>query len=303
MKNLDICAVIVTYNRLDKLKKALAAYDKLTRQPSSILLVDNGSTDGTKEYLRDWQQKKCLYEKHVISLDRNTGGSGGFYEGIRQGCETGCRWIWVADDDAYPYPDSFEQLEKYLTADYAAICAGIHSPDGIDTWHRRRIRSGLLFIKEERIGEAEYKDVFELDLFSYVGTLLSVEAVKKAGLPEKDFFINYDDTEHSIRMAKEGKIICVPSAVVYHDSPGVTSDTLNWKKYYAVRNKLYSYKKHFRRRYGFLLQCYYFTKAIVMMMKRHNVQEFRIVRKAIKDGNKGILGVDKKYCPGWKSVV
>ncbi len=303
MKKLSICVVLVTYNRLDKLKKALEAYDKLTKQPRKMIIVDNGSTDGTRKYLNIWQQNTSFFEKQVITLNRNTGGSGGFYEGIRQGCLTDCKWLWVADDDAYPSSDAFEKVEKYLEGDYAAICTQIQSQDGIDTWHRRRIRKGLLFIKEERIDEKEYSEVFELDLFSYVGTLLSVKAVKKAGLPEKEFFINYDDTEHSIRMVKEGKIICVPAAVVYHDSPGVTSDVLSWKKYYAVRNKLYTYKKHFGWKYGFLLRCYYLTKAILMTIKRHSIQEYLIVRKAIKDGNKGILGVDEKYCPGWKTVV
>lgn len=303
MKMLDVCVVVVTYNRLEKLKKALNAYENLTAKPSYFIIVNNGSMDGTDAYLRQWQETEGPYKKLVVSLEKNTGGSGGFYEGIKKGCSLGCSWIWVADDDAYPEENSFEILSDYMQEDCAAVCTRIESVDGTDTWHRRRLKKGLFLMKEEKVETNQYASVFEIDLFSYVGTLLSVKAVEKAGLPEKEFFINYDDTEHSIRMAQEGKIICVPAAVVYHDSPGVTSDVLSWKKYYAVRNKLYSYKKHFGWRYECPLRCYYSVKAIIKSVKNHNADEYRIVRKAIKDGEKGRLGVDEIYCPGWKSVL
>lgn len=46
---------IVTYNRLEKLKHALACYDKQTVMPDAIVVVDNHSTDGTDVYLNEWQ--------------------------------------------------------------------------------------------------------------------------------------------------------------------------------------------------------------------------------------------------------
>lgn len=56
MKN--ICVLIVTYNRLNKLKKSLEAYDKQIVLPKRIVVVDNCSNDGTKEYLVEWEQQK-----------------------------------------------------------------------------------------------------------------------------------------------------------------------------------------------------------------------------------------------------
>ncbi len=54
----DIGAVIVTFNRLEKLKKALASYEKQTLLPEYIIVVDNASNDGTKEYLEEWKKEK-----------------------------------------------------------------------------------------------------------------------------------------------------------------------------------------------------------------------------------------------------
>lgn len=300
MDEIKICAVIVTYNRLEKLKKALDAYDALSRKPEMMIIVDNGSTDETKGFLDNWCETGSTYRKKVVTLESNTGGSGGFYEGIKRACEYEYNWIWVADDDAYPQKDCFEILIDYMTPDMAAVCARVDNDGGIDTWHRRRLKKGHFVIKEERIKEEEYRQAFALDLFSYVGTMLSKSVLNEVGLPEKDFFINYDDTEHSIRMAKHGKIICVPSASVYHDSPGVTADVLSWKKFYAVRNKVYSYKKHFGRRYACIISLFYRGKAFIKMMKTKDVREYYLVCAALTDGNRGKLGVDEIYRPGWK---
>ena len=50
MHNDKIGCVIVTFNRLEKLKKALAAYDKQEVKPKYIVVVDNASTDGTNVF-------------------------------------------------------------------------------------------------------------------------------------------------------------------------------------------------------------------------------------------------------------
>ena len=46
-----ICALIVTYNRLDKLKKCLENYDKQKRKPNKIIVVDNNSNLERKNFL------------------------------------------------------------------------------------------------------------------------------------------------------------------------------------------------------------------------------------------------------------
>ena len=47
-----ICALIVTYNRLDKLKICLESYDKQKRKPDKIIVVDNNSNIETKYFLK-----------------------------------------------------------------------------------------------------------------------------------------------------------------------------------------------------------------------------------------------------------
>ena len=52
--NFNVCVVIVTYNRLNKLKKTLDYYDKQQLSPSHIVVVNNASTDSTSQFLQEW---------------------------------------------------------------------------------------------------------------------------------------------------------------------------------------------------------------------------------------------------------
>ena len=96
-----IGVVIVTYNRIEKLKKALNSYESQNRKPAYILVVDNGSTDGTANYIEDWMERQEEIQHKGIILKENLGGSGGYYKGLQFAKDLDAEWIWVADDDAY----------------------------------------------------------------------------------------------------------------------------------------------------------------------------------------------------------
>lgn len=295
-----IGVVIVTYNRLDKLKTALQSYETQTFLPSYILVVDNNSTDGTRDYLQKWKLSPTRIEHKIISLPVNSGGSGGFHTGISAAKAMETDWIWVADDDAYPDKFCFHYLNTFIqnhdVKNISALCASVWTDNTIDTWHRRRFRKRLgLILDEQRIAQKEYaQNSFHLDLFSYVGVLLKTETLKNAGLPEKDFFIAYDDSEHSIRMRKQGKIVCIPQAIVNHDTTDNNDSKITWKKYYALRNKAYSYRKHFGRFQAAAQQCYFLLK------NRRNRTLYQMTVKAFADARHGHLGLDEIYRPGWR---
>ena len=54
-EDFKIAAVVVTYNRLNKLKKALLSYENQLHKPDYMIIVDNASNDGTPEWLNEWQ--------------------------------------------------------------------------------------------------------------------------------------------------------------------------------------------------------------------------------------------------------
>ena len=306
---MKIGVVLVTYNRLDKLKIALEKYEKQTELPKYILVVNNNSSDGTKEFLNTWKENDSLIDKYVIHLKENIGGSGGFYTGLEKAIQLDTNWIWVSDDDAFPYEDAIENATNFLIKnkekDISAICGKVINLNHVDIKHRRRIKKSALKVKQEYVKEKEYeKEYFHVDTFSYVGTIINKEKLNKVGLTKKDYFIFYDDTEHSYRLSKEGKIICVPSIIVQHDETRSQKPICEWKDYYSIRNKLNFYKVSFEKKY-YIYEYYNvliknYIKKIIKKILRKNAKYNEVAIIAAKDSKKETLGLHSIYKPGWK---
>jgi len=79
MQNNRVCAIVPTYNRKELLTNCLKAMLSGTVVPETIIVVDNASTDGTKEHIeslfaKEIEQGKIIY----ISLKENMGCAGGY---------------------------------------------------------------------------------------------------------------------------------------------------------------------------------------------------------------------------------
>ena len=101
-----VAVIIVTYNRLEKLKMNLQCILQQTVRPYIIYVIDNASTDGTDLYMQNYKISDPLLK--YIRMNENQGGAGGFYVGIRQAYEDGVDYIWGMDDDAFLEKDALE---------------------------------------------------------------------------------------------------------------------------------------------------------------------------------------------------
>lgn len=64
-----VAVVLVTFNRLDKLKIALDCYEKQNIELAELIVVDNHSTDGTVQFLKDWEKRIGRFRRNVLYLD------------------------------------------------------------------------------------------------------------------------------------------------------------------------------------------------------------------------------------------
>lgn len=292
---MEISVVIVTYNRLEKLKKCLAAYEQQTFLPVSVHVVDNCSTDGTGDFLEAWAADPAPFRKSVCRNSMNLGGAGGFALGMRQALGLGADWVWISDDDAYPQPDCLQALEAYYTslpiqeqAGIAGLCARVDGPDGTSCLHRRRLSRSLLQIREIPLTDADYcNHANDIDFFSFVGTALRSSVITAAGYPNADYFIHFDDSEYSLRCRQHGILRCVSNAVIFHDSPENTIPPKSWKHYYAFRNKLYTYRQYFGKWHCFVE----YAKHLYMIFRYYNnLQTWKQFLAASRDARRGRLG-------------
>ena len=293
---MKLAVVIVTYNRLEKLKKALDAYDKQTRTVDKIIVVDNASKEDTKEYLKKWQSIDTKSTKTVVSLDSNLGGSGGFYYGMKKAKELGFDYLFIADDDAYPEESAFEKIENAIKKYHVeALCTRVTGQKGIDLAHRRK----HLKFKEIAYDISNYeKEYFECELFSFVGAILSNKVVDSCGLPNKEYFIQNDDTEYSYRVNENFKILCIPSINVFHDCDDINNKH-SWKNYYGARNKLDMAKRHYTK-IQYLYEKWHLKLRIMKNFFTDKIT-YRLYKTAYKDFKHNKFGISEIYKPGTKA--
>lgn len=299
----DVCAVVVTFNRLSKLKKALASYSVQTLPPKYLVVVDNASSDGTNEFLQNWKKQDAVFKKIVITTEENLGGSGGFYFGQKKALDLDANWIMLADDDAYLDPEYLQGMQNYIKTHDAEltsiVCGKVLEQGKCVNIHRTYLKCKWNRNFQAFIPSTFYnQESFEPDFVSYVGVLINKQKLKTAGLVNKNYFIWYDDTEHSYRLSKLGKIVCLPAFSIVHDIMD-DNQNLSWKNYYGYRNNIDFFKKHFPLQCPIVVLILFF-KTLLSPLHGKSFVEMKLRFIAIKNGLIGKLGKHSYYKPGWK---
>lgn len=242
MKN-ELAVVVVTYNRLEWLKKNLDSLKNQTKKINKIFIIDNNSTDGTVEFLKrlkiDSIDIECVY------LQKNIGGAGGFYTGLKIANEQNYEWISLMDDDCILdencynvlFDRDLEKKDAYIPMRYS-----FENPNEI--------------IGEKKLKKLENQDEFIVENAPFNAFTISSELVKKIGLPEKEYFIYGDDDEYCYRIRKNnGKIKIIKNTKLYHpnkiENPKkilflkyTPADFSNLRNYYCVRNTILNNQKY-----------------------------------------------------------
>jgi rhamnopyranosyl-N-acetylglucosaminyl-diphospho-decaprenol beta-1,3/1,4-galactofuranosyltransferase len=261
-----VAAVVVTYNRLADLKKCLDTLREQTRPLDTIFVINNGSNDGTEEWLATQSDLR-------VTTQANLGGAGGFATGIDTAYKAGYTWLWCMDDDCLAAPDALANLLKSPNLGPCiknSMSVSVNSRDEL-----------AFFVDRPNQAYRKVSDMTGLDLIYGVasffnGTLVHSEVVKAIGIPDKELFIWGDEVEYMTRAQKMGfPVVTVPSSVFYHpasfDRDGIPWPAA-WKQYYAVRNQRRVLQNQFGNTLGRVLFASWATKATLQqaMSKRQN---------------------------------
>lgn len=214
----NILVGIVTLNRLGKLARTVAECRSLGFE--RFVVVDNGSSDGTRDFLSEQTDITSLFSEH------NDGGSGGFNRIKRYFYEnTTSSYLLLMDDDAYP-TFSRNHLAAFLAersaCNYLAYACKVIYPTGSLCEMNRPGKNILAdypllhFGKDYHIDDASPEGI--VDFASFVGLLLTREAIRRVGVVSTQFFIYSDDTYYTLSISKgDGKILYCPQLTFIHD--------------------------------------------------------------------------------------
>ncbi|WP_291730887.1 glycosyltransferase [Leisingera sp. F5] len=304
-----LVAVVVTHNRLDKLKATVARLlDSPGHELAALVVADNASTDGTSEWLAAQEDPRL----DICTSTENRGGAGGFEMGMRRAMEQhAADWLVVMDDDACPAPGALAAFHARPRPLDTALAAAVYFPDGqICEMNRPSVNpfwNPSVFLRtllKARNGYHIPYTAYEapapmpIDLTSFVGLFLPRRMVEAAGYPDPGLFLYGDDVIYTLGLRRRGETILFDPALRFeHDCSTFQNDRHRvfrplWKVYYAYRNGLMMY----RRAAGLL----FWPLLLVVLLKwrltarRYGTGQraayLRLLRHAAWDGVRGRTG-------------
>lgn len=238
MDEAKIAAIVVSFNRRILLQECVEGLLHQTRPVDAIYIIDNGSNDGSREYLASIEAE---YD-HVTAVfsATNLGGAGGFSTGLSTAFEKGFDWYWLMDDDAEPTRDALENLmssEDAARKDVLAMCGAVC---GIDTrtqfWHQGTFDERMYPIAAT--SEDHATSSFRIDYMSFVGACIRHNAIRQVGFPLKEYFVWNDDVEYTARLSRIGEVRCVTASRMLHkdsETRDLPPGSLSFREWYESR--------------------------------------------------------------------
>lgn len=288
-----IAGIVVTYNRKELLIKNIESSLNQTRKLDMLYVIDNASTDGTFEFLRDNNLLDSPNLKFV-QLEKNIGGAGGFYEGLKLAYDHGFDYFWLMDDDGCPRENCLNELLQGMNLKFDITGPLIESDiDGLA--HSEYSNSKC---KTENLEEIK-KEYLAYPVHPFNGTLISRKVVDSIGLPIKDLFIWGDEQEYRLRWLKNGfKEASITTALYYHPR-----NKLQFNKFFIFKTpKISENRKYlFFRNQTFIFKKYrnwaYFSASLIWMILNiifFEKNKFQAI-DGIKDGLRGDLSDHKMF--------
>ena len=247
-----VSVVITTLNRQDKLLACLNSFYKSTYPLCEVIVVDNGSTDGTQDAVM-----KNFPEARLVRLGANRGIAGGRNVGLK---EARGEYVFFLDSDTVMDPDCVKEAMAVMESsdDIGIVGPKIYYYDAPNMLYFAGAGINLITSQVTQRGSGEedkgqYDNITET---SHVptGFMVRKDVADPIDGHDEIFFMSYADTDFAFRVRKNGfKVLYTPRAKLWHQV--------------AFKN----HQKTLRDTMGFTLplRSYYFARNRVIFMKRH----------------------------------
>jgi len=255
-----VSVVVLSWNTLEDTKNCIESIRLLKYENKEIIVVDNGSNDGSKDYLKI--QKDIKY----IDLPQNTGFTGGQIEAfnVAKG-----KYVALINSDAVVANDWLSKLIDVLEKDEKIGAVGGKSY----TWrnNEKPYNTNNQFYSYQVIdvkrGYARTlmagSENTIVDSISGAGVIIRRVAINKVGYFDNKFFAYYEETDLFARMQRAGyKIVYVPSAHIWHKIAASSSDSSYFYYYQMHRNRFLFAMKNFDTSYEIKFLWFYFVDGL-----------------------------------------
>ncbi len=248
---MDISLVILTCNQRELTLRCLHSVSELLgKEGREIILVDNGSTDGTTEAV-----ETLFPAVRIIRLDKNYGVAGGRNRGLKAAHG---RHLMILDNDTVASPSTIEALSEYLdrNPDVGLVAPRLTSPSGdVQSSFRpypgifSKLRNILAGKRRSSISRAVPTEAIEPFYVIGAAQMFTAELYQQSGGLDENIFYGPEDADFCMAVRAAGKkVVYLPSLSIIHDWQRATTASLLSKGARThTRALLYFYRKH--RRY------------------------------------------------------
>lgn len=245
----------------------------------SLLIVDNGSTDGSEERIRAFlHEKKRPQPWEVLQTGANLGYAGGNNAGLRRAMEDGwADYIWLLNNDTVVDKDALSAMLSCFKNDPQTGMAGSkllyhNRPSVIQGAGGCRLTpwfgNTALIGNDVPDGKGRHDEKENPDYISGASLLVKKEVIKKIGVFDENYFLYWEDADWGIRARRAGYgLIYCPESRVFHKEGGTCGKTTQLTDYYWVRNGLYFTKKFYPWFLPSALPAYLFKYLVLRPLK------------------------------------
>jgi len=287
-----VTIIILNWNGKKDTIECVESVRNLSYPNYEILIVDNGSTDGSQEAFRQKYPDITLIEN-----PKNLGFAEGNNIGMRYALKSGSDYILLLNNDTTVDQIFLDELIKWAEMDEKVGILGpkiyfYHEPKriwflgaNINLWTGR-----ISYIGRNQIDRGQFEDIKEVDYVAGCAILVKREVIEKIGLLDKRYFFYYEDTDWCARAKKAGySVIFVPEAKIWHKIGASSGKIEGFSLYYSMRNRFLFMKKH-STEIQFLSFLIYFVSVNTLLIitylifKQRNPKLLKTFYKGIYDG-------------------
>jgi GT2 family glycosyltransferase len=245
-----VTAIVINWNLKETTAMCLRSLDRIGSS-GHIIVVDNGSQDGSLDYLRD-----RFPGVEFISLPENVGFAAACNCAIQRALQrSACQSILLVNNDAILAPDA---LSKLMEAAESNPETGILGPkvyyrdEPERIWYAgARMRRGVLAAADTGRGQVDRGQFDQPSMVDYVfGTVMLIQrkVFESVGLFDERFFLYLEDLDLCLRAKKKGfSLLFVPEACVWHIGSASTAQHQEIRKFHYVKSTIIFLKKHLSR--------------------------------------------------------
>jgi GT2 family glycosyltransferase len=317
-----VVALVLNWNGFEDTVECIESILRSDLAPGHVVVLDNGSIDGSTQRLEAWAAAQTLdyvsfaspaearasdppSEQLVfIECGRNLGYAGGNNIGIRYAIElTGAEFIWILNNDVVVDHRALRRAVDLAQSDpdIGIVGAKLLRYDEPETI--QALGGGYIvpvFCHDTQLGSGRHSETagdkpIRVDHLIGASLLVRVAAVRDVGLIDESYFLYREETDWCIRMVRRGwKLFCSPNSLVWHKQARSIGFKSPLHDYYAVRNVLHLVRKFYPASLPTAF-AYFACRSIAPKLARFELARLHAVCLALRDFAMGVKGQPAAY--------